>query len=77
MIRSGKAPLPGPLFIYGAYGTTGAMIARVAVARGHDVVLSGSDRDRLARLSAEMGVPGVDALMSRSHSADSSGLRLA
>jgi saccharopine dehydrogenase (NAD+, L-lysine-forming) len=59
MIRSGKAPLPGPLFIYGAYGTTGAMIARVAVARGHDVVLSGSDRDRLARLSAEMGVPGV------------------
>src|SRR5262252_8032308 len=59
MSGSGGAPLPGPLFIYGAYGTTGAMIARVAVARGHDVVLSGSDRDRLARFSAEVGVPGI------------------
>jgi saccharopine dehydrogenase (NAD+, L-lysine-forming) len=47
------------LFIYGAYGTTGAMIAKVAVERGHDVVLSGSDRDRLNRLSAELGVPGA------------------
>jgi len=47
------------LFIYGAYGKTGAMIAKVAVERGHDVVLSGSDRDRLKRLSAELGVRSV------------------
>jgi short subunit dehydrogenase-like uncharacterized protein len=47
------------LFVYGAYGKTGAMIARVAVERGHEVVLSGSDRDRLIRLSGEMGVRSV------------------
>jgi short subunit dehydrogenase-like uncharacterized protein len=35
------------------------MIAKVAVEHGHAVVLSGSDRDRLNRLSAEMGVAGV------------------
>src|SRR5215471_6743409 len=59
MSPSGRVSLPGPLFVYGAYGKTGAMIAKVAVEHGHDVVLSGSDRDRLNRLSAEMGVPGV------------------
>ena len=53
------------------------MIAKAAMEHGHDVVLAASNRDRLNRLSGEMGVPGVDALMSRSHSADSSGLRLA
>lgn len=51
--------LPGPLIIYGAYGKTGAMIARVALEHGHDIVLSGGDRDRLNRLAKEMGVPGV------------------
>ena len=69
--------LPGRLFVYGAYGKTGAMIAKAAMEHGHDVVLAANNRDRLNRLSGEMGVPGVDALMSRSHSADSSGLRLA
>ena len=59
MRRTSRVSLPGPLFVYGAYGKTGAMIARVAVEHGHDVVLSGSDRDRLNRLSAQMGVPGV------------------
>lgn len=34
------------------------MIAKVAIERGHDVMVSGSDRDRLRRLSAELGVPG-------------------
>jgi saccharopine dehydrogenase (NAD+, L-lysine-forming) len=53
--------LPGPLVVYGAYGKTGSMIAKVAVKRGHQVVLSGSDHDRLDRLSAEMGMPGVAA----------------
>src|SRR5215831_3050031 len=59
MSPSGRVSLPGPLFVYGAYGKTGAMIAKVAVEHGHDVVLSGSDRDRLNRISAEMGVPSV------------------
>ena len=53
--------LPGPLVVYGAYGKTGSMIAKVAVKRGHQVVLSGSDHDRLDRLSGEMGMPGVAA----------------
>jgi saccharopine dehydrogenase (NAD+, L-lysine-forming) len=56
---SRKVSLPGTLVVYGAYGKTGSMIAKVAVERGHQIVLSGSDRDRLNRLSAEMGVPGV------------------
>src|SRR5262249_10029634 len=51
--------LPGPLLVYGAYGKTGAMIAKIAVGLGHDVVLSGSDRDRLRRLAAEIGMPAV------------------
>jgi short subunit dehydrogenase-like uncharacterized protein len=64
--------LRGPLMVYGAYGRTGTMIARVALKRGHNVVLSGSDRDRLNRLSAELGVPGVvlrldDQLRLREH----------
>lgn len=59
MSRDGSISLPGPLVVYGAYGKTGAIIAEIAVKRGHQVVLSGSDRDRLNRLSADMGVPGV------------------
>ena len=59
MTPSGSVSLPGPLFVYGAYGKTGTMIAKLAVEHGHDVVLSGSDRDRLNRLSTSMGVPGV------------------
>jgi short subunit dehydrogenase-like uncharacterized protein len=61
MSRSAKVALPGPLFVYGAYGKTGAMIARIALEHGHNVVLSGSDRDRLNRLSVEMGAPSVAA----------------
>jgi saccharopine dehydrogenase (NAD+, L-lysine-forming) len=61
MDRSSKASLPGPLVVYGAYGKTGALIARVAVERGHEVVLSGSDRGRLERLSTEIGMPAMPA----------------
>jgi saccharopine dehydrogenase (NAD+, L-lysine-forming) len=59
MNASGRVSLPGSLFLFGAYGKTGAMIAKVAVEHGHDVVLSGSDRDRLNRLSTEMSVPAA------------------
>jgi saccharopine dehydrogenase (NAD+, L-lysine-forming) len=57
----GRVSLPGPLFLFGAYGKTGTMIAKVAVEHGHDIVLSGSDRDRLNRLSTEMSVPAAPA----------------
>src|SRR5215468_1303580 len=59
MSPSGRVSLPGRVFVYGAYGKTGAMIAKIAVEHGHDVVLSGSDRDRLNHLSTQMAVPGV------------------
>src|SRR5215471_18217114 len=59
MSSNHKVSLPGPIIVYGAYGKTGTMIAKAAVERGHEVVLSGGDRDRLARLSAEMGVRAV------------------
>ena len=59
MRSSGRVSLPGPLIIYGAYGKTGGMIAKVAVEHSHSVVLSGSDRDRLNSLSAEIGVPSI------------------
>src|SRR4051812_7596867 len=59
MTSSGNVSLSGPLFVYGAYGKTGTMIAKLAVEHGHDVVLSGSDRDQLKRLSTSMGVPGI------------------
>ncbi len=58
MIRCNPS-LPGPLLVYGAYGQTGSMIARVALEHGHEVMLSGSDRDRLQRVAKGMGVPGV------------------
>jgi short subunit dehydrogenase-like uncharacterized protein len=46
-----------PLVVYGAYGYTGALIAREAVARGLPVVLAGRDSERLVTLARELGVP--------------------
>jgi short subunit dehydrogenase-like uncharacterized protein len=53
--------LTGPLLVYGAYGKTGSLVAKAAVKGGHEVVLAGSDRDRLDRLSSELGVRGAQA----------------
>jgi saccharopine dehydrogenase (NAD+, L-lysine-forming) len=53
--------LTGPLLVYGAYGKTGSLVAKAAVKRGHEVVLAGSDRDRLDRLSGELGIRGAQA----------------
>ena len=58
--------------VYGAYGRTGTVIANVALKDGHNVLLSGSDRNRLNRLSAELGAAGVvlrldDQCGSRTH----------
>ncbi len=44
------------LCIYGAYGYTGSLIAREAVARGGSPVLAGRDRVRLSELATELGL---------------------
>ncbi len=44
------------LLIYGAYGYTGDLIARAAVAQGWSPVLAGRDAARVHRLAAELGV---------------------
>jgi short subunit dehydrogenase-like uncharacterized protein len=45
--------------IYGAYGYTGELIARQAVARGHRPVLAGRDRQKLQALASELGLPSL------------------
>src|SRR5215831_10723605 len=58
-----SAPLPRPLLIYGAYGKTDSLVAKAALRNGHEVLLAGSDRNRLDRLSAETGVVSVQATL--------------
>lgn len=48
---------PGRLLVYGAYGYTGSLVARRAVARGLEVVLAGRAEAPLAELAAALGVP--------------------
>lgn len=45
--------------IYGAYGYTGELIARQAVARGHRPLLAGRNRDALEKLARELDLPSV------------------
>ncbi|HUH12451.1 MAG TPA: hypothetical protein VMK65_05055, partial [Longimicrobiales bacterium] len=42
--------------LYGAYGFTGRLIARHALAVGERPILAGRDARALARLAAEMGL---------------------
>src|SRR5436309_3392392 len=42
--------------IYGANGYTGALIAREAVARGHEPILAGRNAESLANHARELGV---------------------
>jgi short subunit dehydrogenase-like uncharacterized protein len=50
--------VPSPtLLLYGAYGYTGALVAREAAARGLPVVLAGRDSERLVALSREVRLP--------------------
>ncbi|MCH9649235.1 MAG: saccharopine dehydrogenase NADP-binding domain-containing protein [Deltaproteobacteria bacterium] len=42
--------------IYGAYGYSGELIARLAVERGHRPVLGGRDPEKLGRLAQELGL---------------------
>jgi saccharopine dehydrogenase (NAD+, L-lysine-forming) len=43
--------------IYGAYGYTGELIARHAVAQGHEPILAGRDPQKVDRLAAELDCP--------------------
>ena len=43
--------------IYGAYGYTGELIAREAVAQGHEPLLAGRNESKLERLAGELGLP--------------------
>lgn len=52
MARSG-------FMIYGAYGYTGELIARQAVARGHRPLLAGRRREKLEALARELDLPSV------------------
>jgi short subunit dehydrogenase-like uncharacterized protein len=45
-----------PLLIYGAYGYTGRLVVEEAIRRGLRPVLSGRDREQLARLGDELGL---------------------
>lgn len=47
----------GAWLLYGAYGFTGELIARLAVARGLAPVLAGRDRARTEALAGELGLP--------------------
>jgi short subunit dehydrogenase-like uncharacterized protein len=52
--------MPGSGFmIYGAYGYTGQLIARQAVARGHRPLLAGRDGAKLESLARELDLPCV------------------
>lgn len=45
--------------IYGAYGYTGELIARQAIARGHRPLLAGRRRDALDKVARELDLPSV------------------
>ncbi|MCX2834703.1 saccharopine dehydrogenase family protein [Microbulbifer thermotolerans] len=47
------------IMIYGAYGYTGELIAREAVAKGYRPVLAGRDAKKLQPLADELGLPAV------------------
>jgi short subunit dehydrogenase-like uncharacterized protein len=47
--------MPGPLLVYGAYGYTGALVAREAARRGLPLVVAGRDGARLGALALELG----------------------
>jgi short subunit dehydrogenase-like uncharacterized protein len=46
--------MSAPLLVYGAYGYTGALVARQAVERGLTPVLAGRDSERLVRLARDL-----------------------
>ncbi|MEJ2765307.1 saccharopine dehydrogenase NADP-binding domain-containing protein [Photobacterium sp. MCCC 1A19761] len=59
MTESNVSPTQAPWMIYGAYGYTGALIAREAVRRGMRPILAGRDRQRTEALAQELGLPAT------------------
>src|SRR5262245_4899870 len=56
--------MPGSGFmIYGAYGYTGELITRQAVARGHRPLLAGRDGAKLEALARELDLPCVSVAL--------------
>ncbi|WP_237058953.1 saccharopine dehydrogenase family protein [Microbulbifer sediminum] len=47
------------IMIYGAYGYTGELIARAAVAKGYRPILAGRSASKLQPLAEELGVPAM------------------
>jgi short subunit dehydrogenase-like uncharacterized protein len=45
--------------IYGSYGYTGNLIAKLATEKGLDILLSGRNAEKLAKQSAELGLPSL------------------
>ena len=45
------------VLIYGSYGYTGNLIAQLAAKKGLDAILAGRDAQKLAKQSAELGLP--------------------
>ena len=56
------------IVIYGATGTTGALVARELVGRGFEVVLSGRDRHRLTHLARDLS--GLEIRPAQVHDAE-------
>jgi len=48
--------MTGPWLLYGANGYTGALVARLAAARGHRPILAGRSADAVCALSDELGL---------------------
>lgn len=46
-----------PLLIYGAYGYTGELIARLALEKGYRPLLAGRDENKLKKLAGELRLP--------------------
>ena len=49
--------MTGPWLLYGANGYTGELVARLAVARGHQPILAGRRADAVCALADELGLP--------------------
>jgi short subunit dehydrogenase-like uncharacterized protein len=60
-----ETPPPQPLLIYGAYGFTGRLLVREAVARGLRPVLAGRRRQPLEALARELDLPWRVAALDR------------
>lgn len=49
--------MPHPYLLYGAYGYTGQLIARLAKQKGHNLILAGRDLEKTKALANELGYP--------------------